>query len=53
MTEKQIDKVIKIIQKHTRKEALSAYSCVLKNHYPLDYDKCINEIAELTKNQES
>ena len=49
MTEKQIDKVIKIIQKHTRKEALGAYSCALKNHYPLDYDKCINEIANLTK----
>ena len=49
MTEKQIEKVIKIIQKHTRKEALGAFSCALKNHYPLDYDKCINEIAELIK----
>jgi len=50
MTEKQIEKVIKIIQKHTRTEALGAYSCALKNHYPLDYEKCINEIVKLTKN---
>jgi len=48
MTEKQVEKVIKIIKKHTRKEALVAYSCALRNHYPLDYEKCINEIAELT-----
>ncbi len=47
MTKPQlIDKVIDIIKKHTRKEALGAYSCILKNHYPLNYDKCINEIAE-------
>ena len=49
MTEKQVEKVIEIIKKHTRTEALGAYSCALKNHYPLDYDKCINEIAELIK----
>ena len=49
MTEQQIDKVITIIKKHTRTEALGAYSCVLKNHYPLDYDKCINEIANLNQ----
>jgi len=49
MTEKQAEKVIEIIKKHTRTEALGAYSCALKRHYPLDYDKCINEIAELIK----
>ena len=50
MTEQQVDQVIKIIQKHTRTTALGAYNCSLKNHYPLDYEKCINEIADLTKN---
>ncbi len=51
MTKPQlIDEVIKIIKKHTRKEALGAYSCALKGHYPLNYDKCINEIDKLTKN---
>ena len=42
-----IDKVINIIKKHTRKEALGAYSCALKGHYPLNYEQCINEIDEL------
>ncbi|GAG69400.1 unnamed protein product [marine sediment metagenome] len=51
MTKTQlIDKIIRIIQKHTRTEALGSYNCALKNHYPLDYEKCINEIAELIKN---
>ena len=45
-----IDKVINIIKKHTRKEALGAYSCALKGHYPLNYEKCINEIAEFERN---
>jgi len=47
--EKLIDEVIKIIKEHTRTEALGAYSCALKNHYPLDYEKCINEIDKLTE----
>lgn len=42
-----IDKVIKIVKANTRTEALGAYSCALRGHYPLDYEKCINEIAEL------
>ena len=45
-----IDKVISIIKKHTRKEVLGAYSCALKGHYPLNYEKCINEIAEFERN---
>ena len=45
-----IDKVINIIKKHTRKEALGAYNCALKGHYPLNYEKCINEIAEFERN---
>ena len=44
-----IDKVISIIKKHTRKEVLGAYSCALKGHYPLNYEKCINEIDELAQ----
>jgi hypothetical protein len=42
-----IDKVIEIIKKHTRKESLGAYNCALRGHYPLDFEKCINEIDKL------
>jgi len=48
MTEQElIDKAIEIIKKHTRTEALGAFDCALRGYYPLDYDKCINEVAEL------
>ena len=47
MKRELIDKAIEIIKKHTRKEALGAYNCALRGHYPLDYEKCINEIDKL------
>lgn len=42
-----IGKVINIIKKHTRKEALGHYNCALRGHFPLDYEKCINEIDNI------
>ncbi|MBA7611573.1 hypothetical protein ES703_18800 [subsurface metagenome] len=42
-----IDKVIDIIKSNVRKEALGAYSCMLRGYNPLKYEKCINEIVKL------
>ena len=42
-----IDKIIEIIKEHTRTEALGAFDCALRGFYPLDYEKCINEIGKL------
>lgn len=48
-----IDKVIEIIKANTGTQALGAFDCALRGYYPLDYKKCINEIAELIEENKS